>query len=326
MLFNSLVPQVFQSMALDAYSLSNSERKQEAAKRIDFYHGEQLPRLLEQLEQLFSDPSSMVLAHLNLTKKIINQLAQVYRLPPKRLIEGSEKDKTLYQEIVEQCGLDVKLKSCFAIRQAVEDNFHPTRVWRNGKLDLDILTGDFVDVITGDTPEDLREVLITDYGTGQIQDVTFSHWTPELWRRLDYNSQRDRGSPEPLSGFTLPPDLRLPAHRLGFWLPGGSDLISIQEAVNLKLTDLLHLLSNQSFGVGYIKGSSGGANLKVDPGSLIELPENGEIGFRSQEAQISEVVNAIDKLVKWACVSQGLSAAIYVNGPFGQAERDRENR
>jgi hypothetical protein len=73
--------------------------------------------------------------------------------------------------------------------------------------------------------------------------------------------------------------------------------------------DLLYLLANQSFGVGYLKGSQGsGASLRVDPGSLVELDEDGEIGFASQKARIIEVVHAIDKLVKWACVANGLSA------------------
>ena len=62
--------------------------------------------------------------------------------------------------------------------------------------------------------------------------------------------------------------------------------------------------------VGFIKGSSDpGEILTVGPGSLVELPGDGEIGFVSQKAEIQAVVNAIDKLVKWTCVSQGLSAA-----------------
>jgi hypothetical protein len=71
------------------------------------------------------------------------------------------------------------------------------------------------------------------------------------------------------------------------------------------------LLHWQSFGVGYIKGSTDEAGdiLTVGAGSLVELQDGGEIGFVSQKAAIQSVINAIDKLVKWACVSHGLSAA-----------------
>ena len=47
----------------------------------------------------------------------------------------------------------------------------------------------------------------------------------------------------------------------------------------------------------------------------MELQENGEIGFANQEARIEEVVGAIDKLIKWACVSYGLSAASMSTDP-----------
>jgi hypothetical protein len=104
-----------------------------------------------------------------------------------------------------------------------------------------------------------------------------------------------------------------------FWLPGLDDLISLQEAINIKLTDLIYLIQHQSFGVGYIKGSQGGGSLKVDPGSLVELPENGELGFKSQQAKINEVVSAIQKLITWAAVSNGLSAASMSTDPQKQS-------
>jgi hypothetical protein len=83
----------------------------------------------------------------------------------------------------------------------------------------------------------------------------------------------------------------------------------MQESINLKLVDLLHLLTTQSFGVGWIKGGQGGSTLRADPGSLVELPAEGSLGFESQKAEIGAVVNAIDKLMKWTVVTQGLSAA-----------------
>ena len=59
-------------------------------------------------------------------------------------------------------------------------------VWRNNHLDIDILTGNIVDVQTGDVPEDLQKVLITDYGTSEkIEDIQYSLWTDEIYQRLD---------------------------------------------------------------------------------------------------------------------------------------------
>ena len=309
MLFQSQIPQLFKKLNLELYSSTTQARKIETAKRLNFYHDEQLERLNEQLNELFSDPSSMVQVQLNIVKKVINNLARVFQEVPVRSIEGSEQDQKLYKEVCEECSLDIKLKQASRYCKLLKTILLKP-VWRNNKLDLDILTGNILDVVCGDTPEDLQKILITNYGTSEkIEDITYSLWTPESWSRLDYRGNVTEQQDNPYKILPFLPIFDYSPPSSAFWLPGGSDLIAMQEAINLKLTDLIHLLSCQSFGVGYIKGSTGGANLKVDPGSLVELPENGEIGFKSQEAKINEVTNAINKLIQWTCVSNGLSAA-----------------
>lgn len=309
MLFQSAVPNFFQQLNMDVNSAANQARKADTAKRLDFYHDEQLEYLETKLNELFSDPSSMVKVQLNIMKKIINNLAQVYRESPIRTIEGSEKDKELYKEIVENSSLDIKIKQASRYTKLLK-TILLRPVWRNETLDLDILTGNILDVETGESPEDLKKIFVTDYGnTDKIEDVTFSLWTPESWSRLDFRGNVIEQNINPYQILPFVPLFDYPPTSSAFWLSGGSDLISLQEAINIKLVDLLYLLAQQSFGVGYIKGVAGGGSVKVDPGSLVELPENGEIGFEAQKAEIKEVVEAIDKIIKWACVSNGISAA-----------------
>lgn len=309
MLFQSQVPALMSRVGLQFYNQANQARKQETAKRLNFYHDAQLERLEEQLNQLFSDPSSMVKVSLNIVKKVINNLSQTYKEPPVRTLDASEKDQKLYSEILSMSAFDVKMKQASRYTKLLK-TILIRPLWRNEKIDLDILTGNIVDVVCGDTPEILEKVLITNYGTSEkIEDLTYSLWTMDTWSRLDYRGNVIEQQENPYSILPFIPLFDYPPPSSAFWLPGGEDLISLQETINLKLTDLNYLISCQSFGVGYIKGSQGGANLKVDPGSLVELPENGEIGFESQKAEIKEVVDAIDKLIKWGCVSHGLSAA-----------------
>ena len=187
-------------------------------------------------------------------------------------------------------------------------------VWRNGHIDLDIITGNILDVECGGSPEDLKTVLITDYGkSGKIEDIEYSRWTADTWQRLNYKGDIIESQKNIYGALPFLPIFDFPPVGNDFWIPGGSDLISQQEAINIKLVDLLHLLHWQSFGVGYLKGSSNSIEnseiLTIGPGSLVELEENGEIGFASQKAEIGAVVEAIDQIIKWACVSHGLSAA-----------------
>lgn len=309
MLWTSQVPQLFSKMGMQFYNQANQARKQETAKRLNFYHDSQLERLEEMLNQLFSDPASMVKVSLNIVKKIISNLAQTYKEPPVRTLDASEKDQKLYSEILEQSNFDVKMKQASRYTKLLK-TILIRPVWRNEKIDIDLITGNLLDVVCGDTPEILEKILITNYGTSdKIEDVTFSLWTVDTWSRLDYRGNVIEQENNPYNILPFIPLFDYPPPSSAFWLPGGEDLISLQETINLKLTDLNYLISCQSFGVGYIKGSQGGSNLKVNPGSLVELPENGEIGFESQKAEIKEVVDAIDKLIKWGCVSHGLSAA-----------------
>lgn len=319
MLWGSGASQVIQKMNMQADSTANAARKEEAAKRLNFYHDQQLDRLNEQLNELFSDPSSMVLTELNITKKIINNLAQVYREPPVRTIDGSEKDQELYKSIAESCNIDMKLKQASRYTKLVK-TILLRPVWRNDKLDLDILTGNILDVETGDSPEDLQKVLVTDYGsTDKVEDIVYNLWNADYWQRLDYRGNLLDEAENPYGVLPFLPVFDYIPTTSSFWLVGGDDLVSLQETINLKLTDLMYLLTQQSFGVGYLKGEKGGGSVKVDPGSLVELSENGEIGFVSQKAEIEQVVNAIDKLVKWACVSHGLSASSMSTDPTEQS-------
>ena len=311
MLFQSMVPAVFKEMTTKTYGMANIERKKEASKRLDFYHDDHLDYLEETLNQLFSDPSVMLKAHLNIIRKIVTQLAMVYKTPPARTIEGSEQDQERFNEMIKQASLDVKLRQASRYVKLLK-TILLRPVWRKGQMDLDILTPDILDVACGLSPEDIQEVLITDYGTSQqIEEVEFSYWSAESWRRLDHAGNVIEEQPNPYKILPFVPRFDYPPPGSEFWLTGGDDLVSLQEAINVKLVDLLHLLQMQSFGVGWIKGAQGGGTLKVDPGSLVELPGEKEaaIGFESQKAEIGQVVNAIDKLIKWAVVSQGLSAA-----------------
>ncbi len=307
MLFQSQVPALIDKLGMEFYNAVNQARKTETAKRLNFYHDLQLERLEEQLNELFSEPEKMVELSLNIVKKIINNLAQVYQQPPKRTLEGTEKDQKVYADILERSAFDSKVKQAQRYTKLLKTIFLRP-VWRNSSIQLDILTGNILDVVTGESPEQLEKVLITDYGTsGKIEDIQYSLWTPEQWQRLDHRGFVIDEQPNPYNVLPFVPCFDFPPLN-SFWLPGLEDLISIQESLNIKLTDLMYLIQQQSFGVGYMKGGEGGS-LNVDPGSLVQLPDNGEIGFVSQQAKISDVVAALNQLIKWSALSNGLSAA-----------------
>jgi hypothetical protein len=255
-------------------------------------------------------------------KKVISNLAIVYFKPPVRNLENAtEKDDKIYKQILETSGFDVKMKQAQRLTKLC-GTILLRPLFRNGAICIDILTPNILDVATGDSPEILQQVLITDFGnSNKIEDIQYSLWSEETFQRLDFRGNVIEEQPNPYSVLPFLPCFDYPPPGSNFWLSNFESLISIAEAINLKLTDLLYLIQQQSFGVGWIRGAEGGGSLKVDPGCLVELPNDRDaaIGFASQQAEIDQVVDAIDRLIKWACVSHGLSAGSMSTEPTEQS-------
>lgn len=295
----------------------DNQRKEEAQKRLELYHDLHELHTLNQLKD-FSEPELLQLASLNITKKVINQLAQTYQEPPRRVVGGTDSDREIFSQIVESSMLDIKLKQASRYTKLLKTVLIRP-VWRKNKMDLDILTPDYTDVEWGDTPSELLKVIVTNWGSlGRPDEVTFSIWTADKYELKDYRGTVLESIPNPYGQVPFIPCWDYaPAN--DFWLPGGDDLISCQNAINAKLVDLLHVLRHQAFGVGWIRGVAGSGHLKVDPGSLVELPEEGALGFESQEAKIAETIQAIDQLLKWTAITNGLPAASLSTDPVEES-------
>jgi len=309
MLFTSIVPKIIAEMNSNFGIDLSTQRKTETVKRLDFYHDLQLDYLLDEMKLLFSNYDKMTKMELNIVKKVINNLAVIYKESPTRNIDGNDTDKAVYTAMVKNCSLDLKLKLASRYAKLLK-TLMVRPIWRNGAMDLDVITGNILDVAVGDVPEDLQAVLVTDYGPGERpEEVEFWLWRADIWQHLDFNGAVIDEDINPYGVIPYLPIWDQVNATSGFWLPGGDDLMSQQEAINLKLVDLLYLISNQSFGVGWIKGEKSGGKIIVDPGVLVELSADSAIGFEAQEAEIDKVVDSIDKLIKWSCVSNGLSAS-----------------
>ncbi len=311
MLFRSIVPTVLSKLYEDYNAGQESARKADARKRIAYYEDNQVPYIEEELSKYFSDVSKLKICFINLVKKIVDAKAMVYMMDSKREIEGTDRDKEIFAEIARTTSLSVKWKNinkyCTLLKTLlVRVNF------RNGALDLDVITPDIASVRTGTDPSDILEVIITHYPeSGKSSEVTYSVWTASTFERLDYRGQRieSESIPNPYGIIPYVPIWdRCPAS--SFWLSGGDDLIVIQESINEKLTDLLYTIRHQGFSIGVLKGGqTSGGTIQADPGSFIELGSDGDVKYVNAQAPIEEIISAIEFLLAQAAVSNGLSAA-----------------
>ena len=315
MLWASMIPGVFKQIGFSIDEAANRSRKTETEKRLAYYHDDQLDYILAAIEAKFSNPDQLTPCFVNIVKKVVNNLAMVYGRDAIRSVENlndakaAEKDQSIFQEISQSSALPIKLKQASRYVKILKTVLLRP-VWRRGMMDLDVLTGDVLDVATGDTPEDLKVVSITHFPeSGKAEEIEFSVWDQSKVRRLNYQGYEIKAEANPYGVLPFVPVFDFcPTN--SFWLPGGDDLIMVQDAINEKLTDLLYVCRMQGFGVGWIKkGQSAGGSITIDPGTMIELPADGEIGYEAQKAPIKDIIAAIDFLILQAALTNGLSAS-----------------
>lgn len=327
MLFQSTVPATMQKIHAEVQSQVTTQRKNEADKRTDYYQSEQDSYTLENMQTWMSEPEKLRPLQINIVRKVIDNLAMVYVKPAKRNIEGSEKDSQLFADIAKESALDMTLKQASKFTK-----LHKTAllrvVWRNNKLEIDILTPYIVDVVTGGSPKDLQKVMVTNWpDTGKSEDVTYSLWSAETFQRLDWRGNLIEQEPNPYKALPFVPCWdSLPTD--SFWVKGGGDLISAQDAINEKLTDLMYIIRQQGFGVGYLKSSNHGPSgmgvldtVQANPGSFVVLPPdpNAEIGYVSTEAPIKEVWDTIQAIIQQTAIANGLSAHSLTAQPVSES-------
>lgn len=318
MLFDSTAEQTVKQALAGGAVGANQARKLATAKRLEFYQDAQLDHLAADLAKRYSDPSKLQACFVNIVRKVVDLLASTYFSPPGRAVDGTEQDQAIFGEIAEAAGLDTKLKAASRLAKLCK-TILIRPVWRNDCVDVDLLTGNLLDVETGDSPEDLRAVTITHWGpSGRVDEITYSRWTPDVVQTLNYRGQVTSEEPNPYGMLPFVPAWDgLPGD--DFWLAGGDDLVALQEAINGQLTALLYTCQQQGFGVGWVKGGGQGGQVTTGPGAMVELPLDGALGFAATEAPIDQILAVIDKLIGWAAVSNGLPAQVLTTEPNQQS-------
>ena len=300
---------------------ANTMRKDEASRKLDYYNDEQASHILAMIAANYKNLEGRDPVSINVVKKVIKNLATVYLSDATRTVEGTERDRLTYSALEDCAALPLKMK--LANRYAkLLGTILLRPVWRGGKMDLDVLTPDVLDVITGDSPEDIQAVMLTLYAdSGKEAELQYSFWTPATIQRLDYRFQiiSEESNPYGVLPF-VPAFSQVPTD---FWLPGANDLMMVQDAINKRLSDIWHTLDFQSFGVGFIKGAHKdkrpSSTVDLGPGSLLFLPENGEVGFASPDAPVEASLAAIEFLMKQAAITNGLPAASMSLDPTEQS-------
>lgn len=316
---------------------ANSGRKLEAQKRIDYYNGVQLDHLDKVLARQFKHPERLRLqkSFSNIVRRIINEVSVVYKKAPERSMVDKKGNKIegkggeAFAKMYAGARANSVLKKVNRFTNLV-NTVCVQAVWRNDRLDLDILTPDILNVVQDPMDPTAAQAVIVEQGFCDTVALEYdgnpfgAHrlyiaWTPEQHMVYDERGRvrADLANEAGVNPYGIIPMavFRSDFPDKSFWNEGSDDLINAQDTLNIFLTELNQLVKMQSFSVPVIIGDAPPEGITVDPSNFISIPlaesSKGQPDFKfvSPSPKINEILEVIRECVRRIADDWGLSMA-----------------
>lgn len=290
---------------------SSRSRKDQADKWLAFYQDQQSDETLKLIRQKWSKPESFRVFQVNAVKKVINKRANLYRIAPRRIFTGI--DQANAENVYRAANVDIVLKRLSRLTKLLKATMLQVS-FQDGQISLSAITPSILDVYYQNDPQRIQSVIVT-HRAAKVQDVTYSEWSANEYFRRDY-----RGNLIPLEGNqgNINPYGILPFIPLWdslpddqFFIQGGNDLIESQEAINVALCNLWRSVELQAHGQPWATGINAGEALAVGPERAITLPQGGSFGFAAPNSPISDILEAIQFVMRQIAASNDLSADVF---------------
>lgn len=314
-------------------SPSKSKRRR-FQKRMDFYNGVMEEYLKDDINKNYKYPDrlKLQLEYDGLTEFLIKEVAAVYNENPiRKVIDGTEKDQEIMNDIWQKSKLDLIMQE---VNRMVK--LHKTVIvrvcWRDESIQYDILTPNVFEVINNVDNNLKIEALLyvsiydlendTEYLNNDRKrtnedrfdstDAIFHYWTGQNYiefRRKTRSKSAAKITFDAANEDFVNPYGIIPAVALwdgiphgDFYKEGGDTLITKNSIINQKLTEKNYLTKQQSFSNMVRKGAPQGAEpLISDPSLTIDVPadtdtsKGNDVKYITPEAKIDELSKDIER-------------------------------
>ncbi|MNK96411.1 hypothetical protein D3C87_1166900 [compost metagenome] len=289
---------------------SSEARKSRAAEALNFFDDQQDDTTLALIKRRFASSDSFRIFTVNMVRKVVNRRATAYRIPPIRTFEGwdQEAGTALYQA----ANIDAVMKRASKLTKLLKTSALQVRHSDHG-LQVSVLTPHILDAVYDD-PEHPQRIVVT-HAASDTTRTTYSDWTATTYQRRDHQGRviSNSGNPSGVNPYGLLPFVplfdRLPDS--SFFLPGGDDLIGAQKALNVGLANLFRSIELQAHGQAVAKGLPIGDPIATGPDKVILLPPDGEFSYASPNAPITEMLSALEFLMRQTAATNDVGADVF---------------
>lgn len=289
---------------------SSQARKDRAREALNFFDDQQDDTTLQLIKRRFANSDSFRVFTVNMVRKVVSRRATAYRIPPVRTFEGWDQQagNALYQA----ANVDAVMKRASKLTKLLKTTALQVRYGDHG-LQIGVVTPHILDAVYDD-PEHPSRLIVT-HGSPDSTRTTYSDWTANGYQRRDAQGRPisvpgNAGGVNPYGALPFVPLFdRLPDS--AFFLPGGDDLIGSQKALNVGLTNLFRSIELQAHGQAVAKGLPIGDPIATGPDKVILLPSDGEFSYASPDAPISEMLAALEFLMRQTAATNDVGADVF---------------
>tara|TARA_Y100001973_G_scaffold82057_2_gene121184 strand:+ start:4214 stop:5518 length:1305 start_codon:yes stop_codon:yes gene_type:complete len=289
------------------------KRRHHVEKMINYYMGQNTDQYID---QYFSADTfrEVPLYKINVTKKFIDKLAGVYRNAPRRKIGGIY-DNPRYESLVHKKNLRLKhiermtrLLDVIALNVSFDEATEKIHYQPIYYFDA------YFDQLNPKEPVAVVYPMLqpTD-DVSYADDVMFCYFDAE--RKVIYDSDGNILEEIPHSYGVLPFVFPRRIEQIDdFFGEGAIDVVSVNEHINITMTELQLGLRFQMFGQPFATGVYEDTPIaRTGSDTIINLPEGANFGIASPSAKIKEVIDSIKFQVEMLAMTNHLSVSFDSN-------------
>ena len=288
-------------------------RRHHVEKMINYYMGQNTDQYIDEYysEDTFRE---VPLYKINVTKKFIDKLAGVYRNAPRRKVGGTY-DNPRYEGLIHKKNLRLKhvermtrLLDVIALNVSFDEQTEKINYQPIYYFDA------YFDQLNPKEPiAVIYPMLQPTDDLSYADDVMFCYFDNE--RKVIYDSDGNIIEEIPHSYGVLPFVFPRRIEQIDdFFGEGAIDIVSVNEHINITMTELQLGLRFQMFGQPFATGVYEDTPItRTGSDTIINLPEGANFGITSPNAKIREVIDSIKFQVEMLAMTNHLSVSFESN-------------